>query len=89
MTSLDGFQTNVELISLYMHENCIKKIDHLSTLVNLRILNLADNMITKVEGLESLVVLDTIYLARNQIGRGGLDDIKGLLECPSLSCVDI
>lgn len=86
--SLDGLQTNVELISLYMHENCIRKMDHLSTLRNLRVLNLADNMISRVEGLAGLQI-DTLYLARNRIGHAGLDDIRGLLECPTLSCLDI
>ena len=38
--------------------------------------------------------LDTIQLKRNRIGKGGenstsLEDIMGLLECPSLACLDL
>lgn len=86
--SLEGLQTNVELVSLYMHENCIKKMEALSTLRNLRILNLSDNCIERISGLQGLQI-DTLYLARNRIGHAGLDDIRGLLECPSLTCLDI
>jgi dynein assembly factor 1 len=47
-------------------------------------------MISKVEGLGNLPMLDTIQLKRNRIGRtGGLSDVLGLLECPTLTCVDI
>ena len=71
-----------------MHENCIKKMDFMSNWRNLRILNLSDNCIERIEGLQGLN-LDTLYLARNRIGHGGLDDIIGLLECPSLTCLDV
>lgn len=86
--SLDGLQSNVELVSLYMHENCIRKMEHLSTLRNLRVLNLADNCIERIEGLQGLNI-DTLYLGRNRIGHGGVDDLRGLLECPSLTCIDL
>ena len=88
VVSLDGLQLNRELVSLYMHENCIRKMEHLSTLQNLKILNLADNCIERIEGLQGLQ-LDTLYLARNRIGWNGIEDLKGLLECPSLTCIDL
>lgn len=75
-------------MSLFLQENCIKKIEHISNLRNLKILNLSDNCIERIEGLEGLNI-DTIYLARNRIGRGGFEDIKGLLDCPSISCLDL
>jgi dynein assembly factor 1 len=28
-------------------------------------------------------------LARNRIGWNGIEDLKGLLECPSLTCIDL
>jgi Leucine-rich repeat (LRR) protein len=68
----------------------IDKISGLDTLCNLRQINLSDNMINKIEGLGNLPMLDTIQLKRNRIGRtGGLSDVVGLLECPTLTCVDI
>lgn len=52
-------------------------------------LQLSDNMISKIEGLSTLQELDTLYLARNRVGKNGLQDLYGLLECPSISTLDI
>ena len=46
-------------------------------------------MIVTVEGLENLENLDMLYLARNRIGRNGLDDLRGLLDCPSITTLDL
>ena len=78
----------MELLSLYLHENCINQISHISTLRNLKVLNLSDNCIRKIEGFGGLN-LDTVYLARNRIGFDGVDDLKGLLECETITCVDL
>ena len=51
-----------------------------------------ENYITVVEGLAGCDKLDTLYLKRNRLGRderGDIESLKGLLECPSLSCVDL
>lgn len=63
----------------------------LETLCNLRTLNLNDNMIKSVSGLKGCTSLDTIYLKRNRIGcsNDNVEDLKGLLECPSLHSVDL
>ena len=63
----------------------------LANLCNLRTLNLSDNMIKTVSGLGGCTKLDTIYLKRNRIGCGlnCIDDLKGLIECPSLHSIDI
>jgi dynein assembly factor 1 len=59
-------------------------------MTNLRALNLTDNLIQKIEGLECLHSLETLQLKRNRIGKfGGLDDALGLLQCPSLTVVDL
>ncbi len=94
MTKLEGLDQNVKLRSLYLQENLIEKIEGLETLTDLVQLNLSDNLIKKVEGLSSLNKLDTIQLKRNRIGKAGeestaLEDIKGLLECPSIAVVDL
>lgn len=52
-------------------------------------LNLSDNLITTVEGVSKLERLDMLYLARNRIGRNGLDDLRGVLECPSITTLDL
>ena len=52
-------------------------------------LNLSDNLIEKVQGLSTLTKLSNIQLKRNRIGGAGLDDVRGLLECPSISALDV
>lgn len=58
-------------------------------LVNLVNLNLSDNQISVVEGYSTLNCLQNLQIKRNRIGGNGLDDVKGLLECPSISALDI
>lgn len=50
---------------------------------------MTDNLLTKVENLSNLKVLDSLYIKRNRIGKNGVEDLKGLLECQSVSCVDL
>lgn len=88
-TELSGLETNTKMVCLYMHENAISKIENLNTLTALKVLNLSDNLITKVENLENNTELDSLYLARNRIGQNGIDDLRGLLDCPSLVSLDI
>ena len=87
--SLLGLEQNPELRCLYIHENCIQRIEGLQNQRLLANLNLSDNMIATVEGLENLENLDMLYLARNRIGRNGLDDLRGLLDCPSITTLDL
>ena len=89
LEELSGLETNTMLRCLYVHENCIQKIEGLDNLVELANLNLSDNMISKVEGLAGCERLDMLYLARNRIGRNGLDDLRGLLECPTITTLDL
>jgi dynein assembly factor 1 len=42
-----------------------------------------------IENISFNTKLDSLYLKSNRIGRGGLADMIGLLECPSLVCLDI
>lgn len=58
----------------------------------LAILNLNDNVIEKVDNLGECTALTTCYLKRNKLGRhkeGDLEALKGLLECPTITCLDI
>lgn len=52
-------------------------------------LNLSDNLIEKVQGLSTLTKLSNLQLKRNRIGGAGLDDVRGLIECPSISALDV
>ena len=90
--SLTGLETNVRMRSLFIQENMISKIEGLDNLKDLRQLNLNDNILEKVEGLANCDKLETIYLKGNRLGRnehGDVDALKGLLERPTLTCIDI
>ena len=90
--SMKGLEKNVKLRSLMIQENIIEEIEGLDTLKDLRQLNVNENMLKTVSGLAGCEMLDTIYLKRNRIGkdeRGDVESIKGLLERPTLTCVDL
>jgi len=72
-----------------LHENCISVMENLSHLKELVNLNLSDNLIKKIESIEGCDKLDSLYLGRNHIGRNGLSDLSALLECPSITCLDV
>jgi len=77
------------LICLYLHENVVTKMENLEAQTELRVFNLSDNMISTIEGLGQCTKLDSLHLARNRIGKNGLDDLKGLLECPAIVALDL
>lgn len=64
-------------------------MENLDSLYNLKTLNLTDNLIEKIEGLDSLKKMQNLQLRRNKIGHEGLEDLIGLLKCPSLSGLDL
>ena len=61
----------------------------LDCLVNIVNLNLSDNMIERISCLATLEKLSTLQLKRNQIGADGIPDLIGLLECQSISALDL
>ena len=93
--SLTGLEENRELRSLYVQENCIDKIEGLENMKELRVMNISDNMLKKITGLKGCIILDTLHMKANRLGQlkeedgGDLEALKGLLECPTLSCLDI
>lgn len=89
LEKISGLTTNTQLMSLFLQENVIEKMEGLDFCTRLRTLNLSNCCIRKIEGLRTLEVLDSLYLKQNRIGKDGLDDVIGLLECPSLQCVEL
>ena len=80
------------MMSLFIQENVIEDMSEgLENMQKLRTLNLNDNCIKTISGLKNCEVLDTVYFKRNRIGcgKGAVDDLKGLLECPSIASLDI
>ncbi len=91
LTKIEGLDENKKLMALYLQENLIETMEGFDFMPVLHSLNLSDNMITKVEGLDRLVKLETIQLKRNRFGKN-LDDVGdliGLLDCPSISVLDL
>lgn len=87
--TLHGLESNPQLRCLYVHENAIMKMEGLQNCTLLCNLNLSDNLLSTIEGLGTLEKLDCLYLARNRVGRNGLDDLRGVLECPSITTLDL
>ena len=75
--------------SLYLQENIIEKMENLYVMPELVQINLSDNLFKTIEGLGELKKLDTLYCKRNKIGINGISDLVGLLECPTLTCLDL
>jgi len=89
LRSMEGLQDCKELRCVYLQENLIKKMEGLEELPNLYNLNLTDNLLENITGLSKNTKLNTLQLKRNRVGRNGLDDLKGLLECPSIAVLDV
>ena len=89
LASMVGIENCPMMRSLHLHENCIKKIESLEPLTDLRTLALQDNMFEVIEGLATCTKLITLYAKGNGIGKNGLSDLVGLLECPSIEVLDI
>lgn len=76
------------LRQLFLQQNCIKEINGgLENLTHLVGLNLSENFIKKVDGLGKLSNLGTLQLAQNVIET--FEDLVGLRECPSISCLEL
>lgn len=64
-------------------------MENLEVMPELVQLNLSDNLFKTIEGLENNKKLDSLYMKRNKIGINGISDLVGLLDCPSISCLDL
>jgi len=92
ISKIEGLGQLTQLRHLYLNENMIASIggqrafeglDHLDTL------NLEKNAISRIEpdDLCHLKALSTLHLAQNQLSK--MEDLKALLKCPSLCCLDL
>ncbi|XP_065844876.1 dynein axonemal assembly factor 1-like isoform X2 [Oscarella lobularis] len=72
---------------LYLQQNLIKKIENLDVVPELDNLNVSNNSIERIDNLECLTKLGTLQIAHNRLRCA--QDIRGLLDCPSLSVLDL
>ena len=87
LSEISGLVQQQKMRSLYLQENLIEKIENLEHMPDLDLLNLSKNSIQSVENLACLPKLKTLLLGHNNIET--LDDLQGLLECPSLQVLNL
>ncbi|CAD8054557.1 unnamed protein product [Paramecium primaurelia] len=84
---IENLDELTQLVSLYLNHNLIQKIENLSLLSNLCILNLSHNSIKKIENLQALNKLQNLNISNNHLT--GYESLEGLLECLSITNLDI
>eukprot|EP00940_MAST-03C_sp_MAST-3C-sp2_P000983 g983.t1 len=87
LRKIGGLDKQTKMRSLFLQENCIETIEGLSAMTELDSVNLSQNFIEKVENLGPLRKLQTLNLSQNRIK--DVDSLNGLLECPSILCLDL
>lgn len=87
ISKVENLTTQNSLVSLFLNNNLIAKIQNIDHLRNLQQLNLSHNRISNIEGLATLTRLNSLNLAFNIIQ--DRDGLEGILECPSLTNVDL
>jgi len=87
LSKLENLEALKELRGLYCQQNCIRVIEGLGQQKFLDTLNVSNNVITMISGLESLEKLSTLTITHNKLTDAA--SIRGILECPSISVVDM
>ena len=62
-------------------------MENLHQLIHLDTLNMSNNLIKKIEGISMLEKITTLTLAHNFLQTA--DDLRGILDCPSLWYYDM
>eukprot|EP00658_Telonema_sp_P-2_P009010 TRINITY_DN13411_c0_g1_i5.p1 TRINITY_DN13411_c0_g1~~TRINITY_DN13411_c0_g1_i5.p1 ORF type:complete len:497 (+),score=122.32 TRINITY_DN13411_c0_g1_i5:41-1492(+) len=75
------------LRQLFLQQNCIQRMSGLEQLEELVAINLSENLIKRVEGISNLTKLNSLQLSQNYIE--GYDDLEQLVECQSLSSIEL
>lgn len=87
LTKIQNLEVMPDLQVLYLQGNCIPRIENLLNLQKLMVLNLGSNQITEVPPNSLPHSLEQLNLSKNLIST--LDGLKGVMECPKLSNVDM
>lgn len=87
LTKIEGLEHCTKLRTLYLQENLIEQIENLDTLVELDTLNLSANSVKCISNLSMLPNLQTLQLKGNYLKSA--DDVRHVLQCPSISVLDI
>jgi dynein assembly factor 1 len=84
---IEGLEYCTQIRTLYIQENLISKIENLDALKDLDTLQMSQNSVSRIENLSHAQSLQTLQLKSNNLKTA--DDIAHILECPSISCLDI
>jgi len=84
---IEGLDTMSQLRCLYIHQNCLKRIQGLNHTPLLASLQISNNFIPRIENLSGLQHLSTLQISNNALTTA--DDLRHLLECPSLAVLDV
>ncbi|XP_065072103.1 dynein axonemal assembly factor 1-like isoform X2 [Rhopilema esculentum] len=84
---IEGLENQTELRCLYLHQNLISKLENLEPLQFLDTLNVSNNIIEKIENISCIPKLNTLQIAHNRLKTA--DDLRHLLECHSVSVLDL
>ncbi|KAJ3320358.1 hypothetical protein HDV06_005389 [Boothiomyces sp. JEL0866] len=87
ISKIENIEMLSELRCLFLQQNCIETIENLDTLDKLDTLNVGNNLIKKIQGLENLKYLKTLQIQNNFLIN--YDDLAGLLDCPSITVLDL
>ncbi|MES1914788.1 MAG: hypothetical protein MHM6MM_006819 [Cercozoa sp. M6MM] len=87
ISCIENIDHLVHLRSLFLQGNAIRQLSGVQHNTQLVVLNLAHNEISRVENLGTLKSLSSLDLSHNKLRT--LEDVHGLLECPSLTTLDL
>ena len=87
ITVIENLSCLKQLTSLNLQNNLISDIEGLDELVNLDTLILSNNYISEIKGLRNLKKLVTFEIDYNHVKTA--DGFAGILECPSISVLNI
>lgn len=84
---IENLDQLLELRCLFLQQNCIEKIENIEHLQYLDTLALGNNLLKNIGGLSYSNKLTTLQVPHNFLRKS--DDIKGIIECPSISTLDL
>uniref|UniRef100_A0A3Q2XYW0 Dynein axonemal assembly factor 1 n=1 Tax=Hippocampus comes TaxID=109280 RepID=A0A3Q2XYW0_HIPCM len=87
LQQIDNLDAQVDLRCLFLQQNLIRKLENLEPLKSLCTLNVSNNYIQTIENISCLPQLTTLQIAHNKLE--GIGDIEHLIQCLSISVLDL
>ncbi|XP_051933871.1 dynein axonemal assembly factor 1-like [Hippocampus zosterae] len=87
LQQIGNLNAQVDLRCLFLQQNLIRKLENLEPLKSLCTLNVSNNYIQTIENISCLPQLTTLQIAHNKLE--GIGDIEHLIQCLSISVLDL